>query len=65
MQEDDASHQLLHIVVIDGTRLALTRQLCHNAVVVDMVLVEELFTEGFDRKGLKNICDTEVAAFPA
>lgn len=55
MQEDDAAHQFLHIVVIDGTRLPLSRQLHHNAVVVDMVFVEEFIAERINGEGFAQV----------
>ena len=63
MQKDDASHQFLHIIVIDGSRLSLSRQLGHDMVVMDMVLVEELIAERIDRKGFAQIVQDELPSF--
>ncbi len=61
VQEDDASHHFLDIVVNGGPFKPLPLQLIDDYVVVAMVLIEELLAEGIDREGILEVGQFETA----
>ena len=61
MQEDNASHHLLHVVMNGSTLKTLPLQLIDDNVVVAMVFIEELLAEGIDREGLPEVGQLETA----